>query len=451
MNANRNWRVVVLLTLCFVIYFLTSIAISVLDIHWKPLQNVNLISEVINPDQIKDGNRSQDSLANPKLQQASREKDFELYQKADLITDFSKGDSLIALPHLAEKLSQLKKTGKGKIRIAYFGDSMIEGDLLTRTLRKLLQQEFGGSGVGFLPIQSKVAPVRESAEIKASGWKTVNFMDKSAHNMYISGFSFTGPGSTHFTDKTLQKGITTNKYFIFGHASGGAAINYDGSNIPLNGAGAVNRQLMAKDTLQSYTLRSGNSQVPYYGVSFESDNGVIVDNFSFRGITGVEFKKIDENFLKAVQQQNKYDLIVMQYGVNLLFRPDDTDYSYYAKIMTPNLVKFKSAFSGSDILMVSTADRAFRYNGEYQSAKGIHQLVQTQAQMAFDNGLCFFNLFKTMGGDNSIVQWASADPPLANKDYVHPNGKGADILAEKLYRAMMKDYHNYTSKKRTVQ
>ncbi|WP_307448434.1 MULTISPECIES: hypothetical protein [Chryseobacterium] len=416
------------------------------------MQNVNLISEIINPDKANNNNQLvQDSLKNAASLHASKEMDFELYQNPNLITDFTKGDSITALPHLAEKLYQLKKTGKGKIRIAYFGDSMIEGDLLTRTLRKLLQQEFGGYGVGFLPVQSKVAPVRESAEIKATGWKIVNFMDKSAHNMYISGFSFTGPGSTHFTDKTLQKGIVTNKYFIFGHASGGAAIDYNGSSISLNGPDAVNRQLLAKDTLQSYTLRSSSSQVPYYGVSFESDNGIIVDNFSFRGITGVEFKKIDEDFLKAVQEKNHYDLIVMQYGVNLLFRPNDTDYSYYAKIMTPNLVKFKSVFSGSDILMVSTADRAFRYNGEYQSAKGIHQLVETQAKMAFDNGLSFFNLFKTMGGDNSIVQWASADPPLANKDYVHPNGKGADILAEKLYRAMMKDYHNYTSKKRTVQ
>ncbi|WPO81060.1 hypothetical protein SD427_09830 [Chryseobacterium sp. JJR-5R] len=450
MNPNRNWRVMVLLSLCFVIYMFSSVLMYVFNIKWKPLQNVNLLSEIIHPEKLNDGIRAGDSLADPS-ERGNRAKDFELYKKPDLITDFTKGDSITSLMHFAEKLAELKKTKKGKIRIAYFGDSMIEGDLLTRKLRKLLQGEFGGAGVGYLPVQSKVAPIRESAEIKAGGWKTVNFMEKGAKNMYISGFSFSGTGNSHFTDKTLTIGTKTGKFLIFGPSQGNASINYNGASILLNGTQPVNRQLLANDTVRSYSLKSNTSSLPYYGVSFESDNGIIVDNFSFRGITGVEFKKIDEHFLKAVQAQNHYDLIVMQYGVNLLFRPDDTDYSYYVKIMTPTLVKFKSAFPETDILMVSTADRAFRYNGEFQSAKGVRNLVETQAKMAYDNNLSFFNLFETMGGENSIVAWAQREPPLANKDYVHPNGKGTDILAEKLYHAMMKDYKNYTAKKRSAQ
>jgi lysophospholipase L1-like esterase len=451
MNPNRNWRVVVLLSLCFVIYLFSSVIMYVFNIKWKPLQNVNLLSEIIHPEKLNDSNLQGDSLGQLASGHANRAKDFELYKKPDLITDFTKGDSITALMNFSEKLAQLKKTKKGKIRIAYFGDSMIEGDLLTRKLRKLLQSEFGGSGVGYLPIQSKVAPIRESSEIKAAGWKTINFMDKEARNMYVSGFSFSGTGNSHFTDKTLASGTITSKFLIFGQPRGSASINYNGANLMLNGMRPVNRQLLAKDTVRSYSFKSNTPSVPYYGVSFESDNGIIVDNFSFRGITGVEFKKIDEDFLKAVQAENHYDLVVMQYGVNLLFRPDDTDYSYYVKVMTPTLVKFKSAFPKTDILMVSTADRAFRYNGEFQSAKGVRNLVETQAKMAYDNNFSFFNLFETMGGENSIVAWAQKDPPLANKDYVHPNGKGTDILAEKLYHAMMKDYKNYTAKKRSVQ
>lgn len=440
----------VLLSLCFVIYLFSSVLMYVFNVEWKPLQNVNLLSEIIHPEKLNDGALANDSLENSS-KRGNRAKDFELYKKPDLITDFTKGDSMTALMHFSEKLAELKKTKKGKIRIAYFGDSMIEGDLLTRKLRKLLQGEFGGAGVGYLPVQSKVAPVRESAEIKAAGWKTINFMEKGAKNMYVSGFSFSGTGNSHFTDKTLISGTKTNKFLIFGQSPGNASVNYNGANILLNATQTVNRQLLANDTVRSYSLKSNTPSVPYYGVSFESDNGIIVDNFSFRGITGVEFKKIDEHFLKAVQTQNHYDLIVMQYGVNLLFRPDDTDYSYYVKVMTPTLVKFKNAFPETDILMVSTADRAFRYNGEFQSAKGVRNLVETQAKMAYDNNLSFFNLFETMGGENSIVAWAQKEPPLANKDYVHPNGRGTDILAEKLYHAMMKDYKIYTAKKRSAQ
>ena len=449
MNNNRNWRVVTLISISFFIYLIFSILSFAFDIKWEPFEKVNLITDVFDKNKKSelakaDQQKNNSETNNPK----NLVQDFELYKKSNFITNFYKGDSLNALSNFSEKLHQLQTSKKGKIRIAYFGDSMIEGDLLTQTLRKLLQKEFGGYGVGFLPIHSKVAGFRQTATVKSSGWETINFMDKDAKNMYISGFSFSGLGNGSFTDRTVTTPPSLQKFLIYGQSNGGS-IDYDGTSIHLQGNDLVNAQLLSNNNATSFEFKSNSATTPFYGVSFESENGIILDNFSFRGITGVEFRKIDENFLKAVQKANHYDLIVMQYGVNLLFRPNDTDYSYYTKNMTPVLEKFISAFPKTDILLVSSADRAFRYNGEYQTAKGLPNLLETQAKLAYDHHLAFFNLFETMGGENSIVDWASQKPPLANKDYVHPNGKGADILAEKLFHAIMNDYHNYKPKKET--
>ena len=449
MNNNRNWRVVTLISISFFIYLIFSILSFAFDIKWEPFEKVNLITDVFDKNKKSelakaDQQKNNSETKNPK----NLVQDFELYKKPHFITNFYKGDSLNALSNFSEKLHQLQTTKKGKIRIAYFGDSMIEGDLLTQTLRKLLQKEFGGYGVGFLPIHSKVAGFRQTATVKSSGWETINFMDKGAKNMYISGFSFSGLGNGSFTDRTVTTPPSLQKFLIYGQSNGGS-IDYDGTSIHLQGNDLVNAQLLSNNNATSFEFKSNSATTPFYGVSFESENGIILDNFSFRGITGVEFRKIDEDFLKAVQKANHYDLIVMQYGVNLLFRPNDTDYSYYTKNMTPVLEKFISAFPKTDILLVSSADRAFRYNGEYQTAKGLPNLLETQARLAYDHHLAFFNLFETMGGENSIVDWASQKPPLANKDYVHPNGKGADILAEKLFHAIMNDYHNYKPKKET--
>ena len=451
MNNNRNWRVVTLISISFFIYLIFSILSFAFDIKWEPFEKVNLITDVFDKNKKSelakaDQQKNNSETNNPK----NLVQDFELYKKPHFITNFYKGDSLNALSNFSEKLHQLQTSKKGKIRIAYFGDSMIEGDLLTQTLRKLLQKEFGGYGVGFLPIHSKVAGFRQTATVKSSGWETINFMDKGAKNMYISGFSFSGLGNGSFTDRTVTTPPSLQKFLIYGQSNGGS-IDYDGTSIHLQGNDLVNAQLLSNNNATSFEFKSNSATTPFYGVSFESENGIILDNFSFRGITGVEFRKIDEDFLKAVQSANHYDLIVMQYGVNLLFRPNDTDYSYYTKNMTPVLEKFISAFPKTDILLVSSADRAFRYNGEYQTAKGLPNLLETQARLAYDHHLAFFNLFETMGGENSIVDWASQKPPLANKDYVHPNGKGADILAEKLFHAIMNDYHNYKPKKETAQ
>ena len=449
MNNNRNWRVVTLISISFFIYLIFSILSFAFDIKWEPFEKVNLITDVFDKNKKSelakaDQQKNNSETNNPK----NLVQDFELYKKPHFITNFYKGDSVNALSNFSEKLHQLQTSKKGKIRIAYFGDSMIEGDLLTQTLRKLLQKEFGGYGVGFLPIHSKVAGFRQTATVKSSGWETINFMDKGAKNMYISGFSFSGLGNGSFTDRTVTTPPSLQKFLIYGQSNGGS-IDYDGTSIHLQGNDLVNAQLLSNNNATSFEFKSNSATTPFYGVSFESENGIILDNFSFRGITGVEFRKIDEDFLKAVQSANHYDLIVMQYGVNLLFRPNDTDYSYYTKNMTPVLEKFISAFPKTDILLVSSADRAFRYNGEYQTAKGLPNLLETQAKLAYDHHLAFFNLFETMGGENSIVDWASQKPPLANKDYVHPNGKGADILAEKLFHAIINDYHNYKPKKET--
>ncbi len=40
-----------------------------------------------------------------------------------------------------------------KLRIAYYGDSIIEGDMFSQDLRNYLQRRFGGTGVGFVPIK----------------------------------------------------------------------------------------------------------------------------------------------------------------------------------------------------------------------------------------------------------------------------------------------------------
>ena len=45
-----------------------------------------------------------------------------------------------------------------------------------------------------------------------------------------------------------------------------------------------------------------------------------------------------------------------------------------------------------------------------------------------------------MGGENSIVKWAEQTPPKANKDYIHPNHRGAEFLGRKLFDAIQKDY-----------
>jgi lysophospholipase L1-like esterase len=431
---NRNKRALHFTVASFFIYLFTSVLFQVFGWSWEPFDRINLVSEVFRKKE-----KPKDSLiAQPKIE--IREKptqDFELYKSPNLITNFYT-DNSAALPQFIEKLRQLKNGKNIKIRIAYFGDSMIEGDLMTQNLRKLLQQKYGGSGVGFVPISSNVAGFRQTVTSSASGWDDANFKTKNARNLYFSGHIFTGNGSGSYTDNTIANPqAIIEKSIIFGKTESGN-LTANGVEFNLNGTQFVNKKVLFKDQSRLLRIKNNTAATPLFGISFESETGIFVDNFSFRGITGIELNRLDENFLQSVQQTNHYDLIVFQYGVNLLFRPKDTNYNYYAKLMDPVLKKFKNAFPDSDFLIVSAADRAFRYDGEYKTAIGLPNLLEIQAKLALDNGFAFYNQFETMGGENSIVKWANENPRLANKDYVHPNGRGADILGEKLFEAIVK-------------
>ena len=80
------------------------------------------------------------------------------------------------LDNFLAALRQTKADGS-PVRIAYFGDSMIEGDLITSDLRNSLQVAFGGSGVGYVPIHTVAADFRETIhETASANWQEYNLV-----------------------------------------------------------------------------------------------------------------------------------------------------------------------------------------------------------------------------------------------------------------------------------
>ncbi len=443
---NKNYRVLQLVLLFVGLLILISVSQFIFAFTWQPLRRINLVDNIL----LKPAHaivKKPVPAKKPVLVQNGQRTQFDLFQQGHLITDFNADTNQVALKGLMDKLYELKTGHKKKIRIAYLGDSMIEADLITQTLRKLLQKEFGGEGVGFVPVASPSSKIRTTIRHSYSdNWKEDNFKSNSGnHHLYISGHSFHGAGAwVNIIDETIPDSTTAiEKSLICGHLDNKLAIAVADSEHTIEPAAEVNRILLGSNTAHAVSIHSPTDALPVYGLSFESETGVIVDNFSFRGISGVEFASLDSTFLHSIAENNPYDLIILQYGINQMFDPEATNYSWYHKIMTPSIRKLKKAFPASEFLLVSTADRAFRYGDDYKTAVGIDSLIKVQAALAFENNLGFYNLYQSMGGYGTIVEWANADPALANKDYVHPNRRGAEVLGEDLFEALIHDFRKY--------
>lgn len=443
---NQNRRVLHFFIYSIGIFLFISLFSKIVGISWQPLKKTNLISDIFvsTDDSVANDASAVDLSAIKKNNK--KEEDFTLYQKPRYITDFNADTTQSALNNFLQKLHDLKSGKKRKVRIAYFGDSMIEGDLLTQTLRKSLQKTFGGNGVGFVPITSQVSKFRQTVMANYSpGWEDANFKAGKASNLYLSGHLFkTNDAWVQMVDQTIKNdSVDLEKSLLCGFSNNAVNVTVNNKSFTVRSQKACSRLVLEKNKNTSIKLSIANDQLPVYGLSFETESGIIVDNFSFRGITGIELAVLDSAFLKAINESNPYDLIVLQYGVNLMFRPNDKNFNWYARAMLPIIKKIKSCFPSCDLLLVSTADRAFKYNNEYRSAIGIDSLIKVQALLAYETESCFYNLFQSMGGTNSIVEWAKHKPSLANKDYVHPNHRGAEILGNYFYEAIMNDYNKY--------
>jgi lysophospholipase L1-like esterase len=436
MNSNKKpIKLIVSVTLILLIH-------SIFDycyLNFKsPFSPVNIISDIIK----KNSAPSNNIISN--IQSDNSNININNFNKAHVINNYTKKDSCNYISKLLKKIEKIMKNHKGKIRIAWLGDSMIEGDLITSTIRDNFQKLSNSFGVGFVPIQSITSKFRNTVTHNWKGeWMKASFKDNNLKApLFLSGSCYYGSnGEVNYMDNTTKDSTNKNpylKYLLCGYSQDSFDVLVNNSTKKLYADKIFNSILLEKDNSNKINLAIQNNNVPIYGVSIESEDGIIIDNLSFRGITGLELSQIQSNLLSSIDSQQYYDLIVIQYGVNLLFRPNDLNYDWYYNKMNECLSKVKAAMPNTDFLLIGTGDRAFCYNGKWESAKGINNLVYAQAQLAYNNKMYFYNLYSSMGGEGSIVNWANMNPSLANKDYVHPNYRGAKVIGDFLYNDISK-------------
>lgn len=356
-------------------------------------------------------------------------------------------DSNAGLDRFMAALKELKSGKRKKVRIAYFGDSMIEGDLITSDLRDSLQTFFGGAGVGFVPITSVVASYRTTITHTFSrDWKDYHYKNSPPSNITLglSGHTFY-PGGDSWIKYAPVKKPRLDKFdqvsLLYGPAEA-TTVNINDKPYTLSGNAPVNRLDFRQDTgAGALTIKyGGGAAAPFYGVCFETDNGVYVDNFSFRGISGVELGHLSADMVKRMQQERPYDLVVLHYGANVLFRPELTDYSWYERPMKKVVDSLRKELPGTSFLIVGTADKSYRKGDRYVTAPGVEALLKVQHDLATTYGTAYWNLYANMGGSGSMVKWVEGDTVLANKDYTHLNRQGAAKVGALLYKAIMNDY-----------
>lgn len=357
-----------------------------------------------------------------------------------------------------KKLEELEQTKNGKIRIAYYGDSMTDGDLIVQDLRALFQNAFGGLGIGFLPIASESAKSRGSVFHSYSNtWKTQSYVNvkRPKRPFGVSGqVFFTQGNGTWVQYRSSNQAHISQLYApaLFYGASGNKEAKVE---IAYNDTVRVVKSLDTDKLLNVLPLTEGantksvritfykSDSIPIYGVGSMQGKGVYIDNFSSRGNSGLPLSLFNPDLMRAFDRAlGGYDLVVLHFGANVL-NYGTLDYSWYERGMTKVINQIRACFPHTSILVISTADKSTKVDMEMQTDKAVVPLANAQRKYAQDTRSGFINLYELMGGRGSMKQWVEANPPLAGKDYTHFNPRGAKKVAHLIYNKLMEEYEHY--------
>lgn len=400
-------------------------------------------------------------------------------------------------------LSEVKER---PVRIAYYGDSYIEGDILTEDLRDMLQTRFGGSGVGFVDIYTVTSGFRKTVWTKAKGWSDHNANDPKSKRFNktlqgISGRYFIPQSTASLEMKGSKYGThldtvsTATVFFTPGnglnlaasingeelktvYANGGLLETHDevsyvtetvvkgggtdslGNEIPADTVKVTNEvhsdvaeqssNGLASKTLHGrigrFSLQAKNGNASrFYGVALEGKSGIVLDNFSMRASNGWFIGDIPQKTLADFAKRRPYDLIIVHFGLNVA-NSKQKDYSYYTDRMANSIAHLKAQFPNASILVIGVGDREEKdVDGNLHTMPGVRELISYQRKMAADKKVAFWNLYEAMGGDGSISLMVTHKQ--ANLDYTHINFAGGKKLARILYDVLMNGKENYDKRK----
>lgn len=342
-----------------------------------------------------------------------------------------------------------------QVRIAVFGDSFIEADILTADLREMLQSRFGGCGVGFVTITSMTNGFRPTVRHSFGGWQSHSatdtvFFDRTKQG--ISGHYFIPRPGAYVELKGQNKYAshldTCQQASIFFYTKSDLALS-----VKVNRGETQTRTFRPTGDLQEmevngrigsvrWTVDAADS-VLFYGLAMDGREGIIVDNFSLRGSSGLSLRFIPVWMMHEFNEQRPYDLVILQYGLNIATERG-RNYDKYRDGMQTTIAHLKEAFPQAGLLIVGVGDRDYKTeDGDLRTMPGIRNLVRYQQNLAADNDVAFWNLFEAMGGEGSMAELVHAKPSEANYDYTHINFRGGKRLAGLLYDALIYGKEQY--------
>ncbi len=375
---------------------------------------------------------------------------------------------------------ELAELDSNVVHIVHYGDSQLEEDRISATIRNDLQDEFGGAGPGMMPAIMTVpsqttshssvgaldryilfGPKEEEADhsrygplaqlAKLEGEASITIQKRKERK---NAFSHVGGYST--IKILMNKGahlkakLNVNQTFVEVIGEDAEGNPKEKRTVKVVDAGEPTVETFNKLKVYTWKLKdttstakmylSGNAEI--YAIAADGAYGVAVDNVAMRGSSGTIFHRIDSELLAESYKAMNARLIIMEYGGNLVPGTNSGNIEWTKKIITRQIQAIQKANPDADILFIGPADMARQKDGQWQTYAGLNMTIKALREVALDNGAAYWDMHRVMGGNGSMIKWVNKEPALGFTDHIHFTRRGAAYMGD-LFCAALRMHYDY--------
>lgn len=379
------------------------------------------------------------------------------YDFVDLAADTIIDPSGSLAPFFAA-LDSIKSDG-ATVPIIHFGDSHIQGGMLTSATMRRFARRYGTAGRGFVSphrLTGKNEPRDYAITSSAASRGGATIIDAGSRTMQmgVSGVAAVCAAGSNFTIRTFPLDDDPTDYRfsriiafhdslapVFTAADERLLDDAGGSDI-FNSYSTEINLLEPTDSITLRTYRDENfANGLLYGFSLENGKpGVIYHSL---GVNGACFLHWGRH--RAIAEQSSAltpRLIIISLGSN-----EASGHNFIQRVLTDQMDSFisnlKEANPNTPILLVTPAE-AMRVKGKSQTPNAnFPLLVEAMKSYALQNNIALFDLYGATSGAGSATRWREAG--LLARDGIHNTAEGYNLQGILLYNAIRNLATQYSS------
>ncbi|MDR0560026.1 MAG: GDSL-type esterase/lipase family protein [Prevotellaceae bacterium] len=347
-----------------------------------------------------------------------------------------------------KKLNALKSVDResGEIKtvsIVHLGDSHIQADFITGTVRRLMNRHFGNPGRGLIA-PNRLMKSNNGLHYKVSSdrvWNHSFVVRPNEIPIGIAGLGLQVNDSTacvkiSTANETLSGEWDFNRVTVFCSCDS-ASVETGGEQILYNDY----YRIFKLDTLKNdidINFTSDKNEINFFGCSLSNGNsGVFYHSIGINGARFGDFCNHETMFsqLSALEP----DLVILSFGTNESMGKYINETDLYTSLA--ELLFHIHRLSPDLTVILTTPAETYTRNRAAPNTLRAGKVRNIIVDFAEKNGYPYWDLYKITGGKGSAVSWNKNR--LMTRDKIHLKPAGYEFQGELLFEAIMKSYNSY--------